>query len=275
MARITIEDCLKKIPNQFDLVLTAAKRARRLANGAEPLVDVENDKPTVIALREIAAGLINDEILAQMAEPVEDILSSEAAEELLANTPIPGLSSNAMQVPAASAVAAAVSYTESVKITEAPVSKQAEAIDTATNESISEALLAEVIAATATEEPANEVPAAEATSTEEPGNEAAAASPAEKPTSEAAAATPADEPASEAPAAAATPADEPASEAPAVEAAPANEPASEAPAVEAAPADEPASEAPAAAPADEPASEAPAASDTPAEPQSDEDKPLA
>ncbi len=219
MARITIEDCLKKIDNQFDLVLTAAKRARRLANGAEPLVEVENDKPTVIALREIAAGLINDEILAQMAEPVEDILSSEAAEELLANTPIPGLSSNAMQVPAASAVAAAVRDTKTLKTTEAPVSTQAQTKDTATNESISEALLAEVIAATATEEPASEVPAAEATSTEEPGNEAAAASPAEEPTSEA-------------PAAAATS-------------------------------------------ADEPASEAPAASDTPAAPQSDEDKPLA
>ena len=91
MARITVEDCLKKIDNQFDLVMTAAKRARRLANGAEPLVELEDDKPTVVALREIAAGLINDEILATMSEPVEDILSSEAAEELLANTPMPGL----------------------------------------------------------------------------------------------------------------------------------------------------------------------------------------
>jgi DNA-directed RNA polymerase subunit omega len=91
MARITVEDCLKMVDNQFDLVMTAAKRARRLANGAEPLVEVENDKPTVIALREIAAGLINDEILAEMDEPVEDILSSEEAEEMLANTPMPGM----------------------------------------------------------------------------------------------------------------------------------------------------------------------------------------
>jgi DNA-directed RNA polymerase subunit omega len=91
MARITVEDCLQQIDNQFDLVMTAAKRARRLANGAEPLVDVENDKPTVIALREIAAGLITEEILAEMAQPEEDILSSEAAEELLASTPMPGL----------------------------------------------------------------------------------------------------------------------------------------------------------------------------------------
>jgi DNA-directed RNA polymerase subunit omega len=97
MARITVEDCLKKIDNQFDLVMTAAKRARRLANGAEPLVDLEDDKPTVVALREIAAGLINDEILATMSEPVEDILSSEAAEELLANTPMPGLNAGKTQ----------------------------------------------------------------------------------------------------------------------------------------------------------------------------------
>jgi DNA-directed RNA polymerase subunit omega len=91
MARITVEDCLKRIDNQFDLVMVAARRARRLANGAEPLVDEENDKPTVIALREIAAGLITEEILDQMAEPEEDILSSEEAEELLASTPMPGL----------------------------------------------------------------------------------------------------------------------------------------------------------------------------------------
>jgi DNA-directed RNA polymerase subunit omega len=90
MARITVEDCLKKIDNQFDLVMVAAKRARRLANGADALVELENDKPTVIALREIAEGLINEDILAEMDEPVEDILSSEEAEELLASTPMPG-----------------------------------------------------------------------------------------------------------------------------------------------------------------------------------------
>ena len=93
MARITVEDCLEKIDNQFDLVLTAAKRARQLANGADALVELENDKPTVVALREIAAGLINDEILATMTQPVDDILSSEDAEELLASTPLPSLDS--------------------------------------------------------------------------------------------------------------------------------------------------------------------------------------
>ncbi len=61
MARITVEDCLEKIDNRFELVLTATKRARQIVNGAEPLVEEENDKPTVIALREIAEGLINTE----------------------------------------------------------------------------------------------------------------------------------------------------------------------------------------------------------------------
>ena len=56
MARITVEDCLKNIPNLFELVMVAAKRSRRIANGAEPLLERENDKPTVLALREIGAG---------------------------------------------------------------------------------------------------------------------------------------------------------------------------------------------------------------------------
>ena len=61
MARITVEDCLDRINNRFEMVLTATKRARQVANGAEPLVEEENDKPTVIALREIAGGLIDPE----------------------------------------------------------------------------------------------------------------------------------------------------------------------------------------------------------------------
>lgn len=63
MARITVEDCLQNIPNLFQLVLVASKRARKLANGAEATVDWENDKMTVVALREIAAGHIGPEIL--------------------------------------------------------------------------------------------------------------------------------------------------------------------------------------------------------------------
>ena len=61
MARITVEDCLKNINNRFEMVLTATKRARQIAHGADPLVEEENDKPTVIALREIADGLIDPE----------------------------------------------------------------------------------------------------------------------------------------------------------------------------------------------------------------------
>ena len=61
MARITVEDCLNRINNRFEMVLTATKRARQIANGADPLVEEENDKPTVLALREIADGLVNPE----------------------------------------------------------------------------------------------------------------------------------------------------------------------------------------------------------------------
>lgn len=65
MARITVEDCIGKIPNHFDLTLTAARRARQLEKGTSPLVDdIRNNKPTVTALREIAAGQIGVEILA-------------------------------------------------------------------------------------------------------------------------------------------------------------------------------------------------------------------
>ena len=71
MARITVEDCLQNEPNLFNLVLLAAKRARRLANGAEATVEWENDKPTVVALREIAAGNITIEMLEEPEEPVQ------------------------------------------------------------------------------------------------------------------------------------------------------------------------------------------------------------
>jgi len=63
MARITVEDCLQHVENRFQLVLVAARRARQLAAGAEPLVPRENDKPTVLALREIAEGRVTSAIL--------------------------------------------------------------------------------------------------------------------------------------------------------------------------------------------------------------------
>jgi len=69
MARVTVEDSLAQVNNRFDLVLIAAKRARNISMGAESLVADENDKPTVIALREIADGLVGEEILNEAPPP--------------------------------------------------------------------------------------------------------------------------------------------------------------------------------------------------------------
>lgn len=64
MARVTVEDCLKEIPNRFELILVASKRARQLlTTGEEPTVPWDNDKATVVALREIAAGTVGENIL--------------------------------------------------------------------------------------------------------------------------------------------------------------------------------------------------------------------
>ncbi len=73
MARITVEDCLQKIDNRFQLVLIATKRARQLDDGEEPLVERDNDKHTVIALREIADGLIDASILDEDENPTNAI----------------------------------------------------------------------------------------------------------------------------------------------------------------------------------------------------------
>ena len=76
MARVTVEDCLENVANRFELVMIASKRARQLATGGkDPLVEEESDKPTVIALREIADGMVSADILTR-----EDEL--EAEEEL-------------------------------------------------------------------------------------------------------------------------------------------------------------------------------------------------
>ena len=63
MARITVEDCLEKVDNRFHLVRVASKRARQIMNGKEPTLEWDNDKATVVALREIAAGNITEEML--------------------------------------------------------------------------------------------------------------------------------------------------------------------------------------------------------------------
>ncbi|MEM6818274.1 MAG: DNA-directed RNA polymerase subunit omega [Pseudomonadota bacterium] len=81
MARITVEDCLEQVDNIFDLVLIAAKRARRIANGAEPTLPWENDKPTVVALREIAEGNITAAILDEPDQPPEELMRAEQMQE--------------------------------------------------------------------------------------------------------------------------------------------------------------------------------------------------
>jgi DNA-directed RNA polymerase subunit omega len=73
MARLTVEDCLDKVENRFELVLVAAKRARQLSMGADPLVELENDKPTVLALREIAENKIDRTVLDEEVIPQDDI----------------------------------------------------------------------------------------------------------------------------------------------------------------------------------------------------------
>jgi DNA-directed RNA polymerase subunit omega len=77
MARVTVEDCMEFVDNRFDLVLLATKRARQLVNGVEPLLPWENDKPTVMALREIADGLISHkDVDEQLAE--DEVVLDEA-----------------------------------------------------------------------------------------------------------------------------------------------------------------------------------------------------
>jgi DNA-directed RNA polymerase subunit omega len=73
MARITVEDCLDKVDNRFELVMVASKRARQLAiGGKDPLVSEDGDKPTVLALREIAEGRINREQIQRVEEEVRE-----------------------------------------------------------------------------------------------------------------------------------------------------------------------------------------------------------
>ncbi len=87
MARLTVEDCLDNVENRFDLVLVASQRARQLAMGAEALVPEDNDKPTVIALREIAENVINREILdappeAAAMDDIESMIEGDLSAEL-------------------------------------------------------------------------------------------------------------------------------------------------------------------------------------------------
>lgn len=86
MARITVEDCLDKVDNRFELVMVSSKRARQIQiEGKDPMVSVDNDKPTVVALREIADGLVTNEILIEKPsvelEEVEEEMAETVAEQ--------------------------------------------------------------------------------------------------------------------------------------------------------------------------------------------------
>jgi DNA-directed RNA polymerase subunit omega len=80
MARITVEDCLEVVNNRFELVLMATKRARQLANGAEPAVNPDNDKPTVLALREIADRRIDQATIDEIDRAERERAEREALE---------------------------------------------------------------------------------------------------------------------------------------------------------------------------------------------------
>ena len=86
MARVTVEDCLENVDNRFELVMVASKRARQMATGGkDPMVQEESDKPTVIALREIAEGLITPEILSRE----DEIEAEEELAEVMGSTEEP------------------------------------------------------------------------------------------------------------------------------------------------------------------------------------------
>ncbi|MFT7244753.1 MAG: DNA-directed RNA polymerase subunit omega [Candidatus Azotimanducaceae bacterium] len=85
MARVTVEDCLENVENRFELVMVSSKRARQIATGGrDALVPIENDKPTVLALREIAEGLIDASILSEKPQQEEH--------DLVINTETDGIS---------------------------------------------------------------------------------------------------------------------------------------------------------------------------------------
>jgi len=95
MARITVEDCLDHVDNRFELVLVATRRARQLMNGAEPKLPIENDKATVLALREIAEGLVDASILDEPTEllptfgETDEVEAEEGAEAVAAEAEEP------------------------------------------------------------------------------------------------------------------------------------------------------------------------------------------
>ena len=117
MARVTVEDCLYAVDNRFELVLVAVKRARQIANGREPLVPWENDKPTVVALREIADGLIDTKALLETETQVEtETLGVQITQEDMEF--VPGVEAQALPVDEEEAAQAPVIEDESVTDTD-------------------------------------------------------------------------------------------------------------------------------------------------------------
>lgn len=89
MARVTVEDCLANVDNRFELVLLATKRARELCRGKDAKVKWENDKPTVVALREIADGLITPEHYRNIQADAATEAFAETVEEIAVDAPPP------------------------------------------------------------------------------------------------------------------------------------------------------------------------------------------
>lgn len=82
MARVTVEDCLENVENRFELVMVSSKRARQIATGGkDPLVPLENDKPTVLALREIAEGLVDASILDEPTQEETEAMALSAVQD--------------------------------------------------------------------------------------------------------------------------------------------------------------------------------------------------
>ncbi|GMR07378.1 MAG: hypothetical protein BMS9Abin26_0381 [Gammaproteobacteria bacterium] len=82
MARVTVEDCLENVGNRFELVLVSSRRARQLVNGKEATLEWENDKPTVMALRELAEGTITNEIMDRIEAAAAVAEEMQLVEEL-------------------------------------------------------------------------------------------------------------------------------------------------------------------------------------------------
>lgn len=122
MARITVEDCLDKVDNRFELVMVSSKRARQIQiGGKDPMVAVDNDKPTVLALREIADGLVNASILTEKPSvDIEEEFNTEAAEAEAAE------SMESADAASAEATAAEAPATEEA---EAPAAEETEVQD--------------------------------------------------------------------------------------------------------------------------------------------------